>query len=239
MGNFQCSNSSVISNFELRPKVEARSSKLGSFGEVIRDQRVQVLLTSVALFHLANSPAMPLVAQKVTYLGGSSSQVAGVVLAAQAIMIPVALAAGCLGDALGRKPVFAFGFVVLPVRIASYALADNPNFLIALQTLDGIGAGIFGVTAVAMCADLTRERGHFNGLVGIMGTAGGIGGVVGPFVSGVIVQHFGFEAAFISFAAIAAAGALLFSGWMPETRDAAEHQKPVTSLGDFLEPETT
>jgi MFS family permease len=54
--------------------------------------------------------------------------------------------------------------------------------------------------------------------VGCLATAGGLGGVVGPIGAGVIVQHLGFSVAFLVFAFIAASGAVLFIGWMPETR---------------------
>jgi MFS family permease len=190
------------------------------FRDLIRDPRVATLLASATLFHLANAPVMPLVAQKVKYVGGSDSQVAGVVLAAQAVMIPVALLAGILGEHWGRKPVLAVGFAVLPVRIALYALSDDAGLLVALQALDGIGAGVFGVTAVAICGDLTRGRGHFNALLGVLATVGGLGGVVGPLAAGLLVQHLGFAAAFFAFAAIAAAAAAVFIGFMPETKEA-------------------
>src|SRR2546425_5716674 len=85
------------------------------FRELLCNGRVAVLLASAALFHLANAPVMPLVAQKVAYVGGSTGQIAGVVFTAQAVMIPAALLAGWLGDSWGRKPGLAGGFVVLPV----------------------------------------------------------------------------------------------------------------------------
>ena len=74
------------------------------------------------------------------------------------------------------------------------------------------------MTAVVICGDLTRGRGHFNALGGVLATAVGLGGVVGPLASGLLVQHFGFAAAFGAFAAVAALAALLFIGLMPETR---------------------
>ena len=188
------------------------------FLDLVRDSRVAILLASAVLFHLANAPVMPLVAQKIRHVGGSNSQVAGVVLIAQAVMIPVALLAGFFGERWGRKPVLAIGFAVLPVRIFLYAFTDDPGELVALQSLDGIGAGIYGVTAVAVCGDITRGRGHFNGLAGVLATAVGTGGVVGPLVSGLIVQHLGFSAEFFTFSGIATAAAVLLIGWMPETR---------------------
>ncbi|HVC96659.1 MAG TPA: MFS transporter [Pirellulales bacterium] len=189
-----------------------------SLFSLLRDRRVAVLLASTALFHLANAPAMPLVAMDVKHLGGSDRQVAAVVLVAQLVMIPVALAAAWLCDAWGRKRVLAVGFVALPLRIFLYSLAQTPATLVALQTLDGIGAGIYGVAAVAMCADLTRGIGCFNSLVGLLAAALALGGVVGPPVAGIMVEHLGFAAAFQVFAAIAAAAAALFVCGMRDTR---------------------
>jgi MFS family permease len=188
------------------------------FFALLRDRRVAVLFAAVALFHLANAPVMPLVGLYVGRLGGSNAQVACVVLVAQAVMIPVAWLAGQLGESWGRKPVFAIGFLVLPLRIVLYSLANSPWMLVALQTLDGIGAGIYGVIIVSTCADLTRGTGHFNALQGLIATALSIGGVLGPFIAGFTVQYLGFAAAFYLFAAIAAVAALLFVLFMPETK---------------------
>jgi MFS family permease len=182
------------------------------------DRGVLILLASTALFHLANAPVMPLVGLYIARLGGSNSQVAAVVVVAQAVMIPVALAAGRLCDRWGRKVVFGIGFVVLPLRIFLYSLTTDPRILVALQALDGIGAGIYGVVIVAICADLTRGRGGFNTLQGLIATALSVGGVVGPLVAGLLVQNLSFEIAFYIFASVAAAAAGLFLGWMPETR---------------------
>src|SRR5207244_8771960 len=134
-------------------------------------------------------------------LGGTDTQVAAVVLVAQIVMIPVALAAGRLCDLWGRKLILGVGFVVLPVRIFLYSLTSDPRVLVALQALDGVGAGVYGVVIVATCADLTRGKGGFNALQGLLATALSVGGVVGPLVAGVLVQHLGFAPAFGAFAA--------------------------------------
>ena len=176
-----------------------------------------VLFVATALFHLANAPVMPLVALYVKHLRGSDVQVAAVVLVAQSVMIPIALLAGWLCDRWGRKPVFAIGFAALPLRVFLYTLAGKPSTLVALQALDGIGAGIYGVAVVAMCADLTRGKGRFNALSGLIATALAIGGVIGPLGSGLLVEHLGFVAAFDTFAIVAALAAALFILYMPET----------------------
>jgi MFS family permease len=184
---------------------------------LLHDPRILTLFAATALFHLANAPVMPTVAMYVKRLHGSDRQVAAVVLVAQTVMVPVALLTGVLCERFGRKPVFAVAFLVLPIRIFLYGLARSPAALVALQALDGIGAGIYGVVIVAICADLTRGSGRFNTLSGLIATALSLGGVVGPVASGLIVQHLGFIAAFDVFASIAAAAAALFVVFMPET----------------------
>ena len=188
--------------------------------ELFRDRRVVILFAATALFHLANAPVMPLVGMYITDLGGSETQVAAVVLVAQVVMIPVALLAGWLCDRWGRKPAFAIGFLALPLRIFLYSLTHNPWGLVALQALDGIGAGVYGVVVVAMCADLTWGKGRFNALQGLIATALSAGGVLGPLLAGFLVQYLGYAAAFYAFAGIAALAAVLFLGFMPETRSA-------------------
>jgi MFS family permease len=196
---------------------DGRSHPVG-LGELLKDRRIVVLFACTAMFHLANAPVMPLVALYVKHLGGSNQQVAAVVLTAQMVMIPVALLTGWLCDRCGRKPIFAIGFLVLPLRIFLYTLAHDPRTLIVLQALDGVGAGIYGVAIVAICADLTRGKGHFNALSGLIATALSLGGVVGPLCSGLLVEHLGFILAFDAFAVIAMIAAALFVFMMPETR---------------------
>ena len=43
-----------------------------------------------------------------------------------------------------------------------YTLWGNPYYLVSIQVLDGIGAGIFGALFFIVIADLTRGTGHYN-----------------------------------------------------------------------------
>jgi MFS family permease len=208
-----------------------RPAGWGEIGELLRDRGVLVLLVSAALFHLANAPVMPLVAQHVKALGGSNALVAAVVFVAQLVMVPVSLLTGRAGQRWGNRTALAVGFAALPVRIFLYTFAETPEMLVALQALDGIGAGVFGVAAIGLCADLTRARGGFNTLGGLLATAVGLGGVVGPVIAGAIVQRFGFGAAYFVFAAIALLAAGVFVRAMPDPRRVSEtgiDPQPVT-----------
>lgn len=189
-----------------------------SWKELLGNRTVLLLFVSIFLFHLANAPILPTVALYVKQLGGSDSLMTATVLTAQLVMVPVALLAGRFGDRWGRKPVMAVAFWILPLRIFSYTLVSNPRAIVALQGLDGIGAGIYGVVVISLAADLTRGKGRFNTLAGLFATALAVGGVVGPLLSGVLVQHLGFNATFYGFASLAVIGAIVFTLLVPETR---------------------
>jgi MFS family permease len=87
--------------------------------------------------------------------------------------------------------------------------------VVGLQALDGLGAGIYGVIVISLAADLTRGKGKFNTLAGLFATALAVGGVAGPLLSGVLVQHLGFNATFCIFAALAVTGAIVFTALVP------------------------
>jgi MFS family permease len=135
-------------------------------------------------------------------------------------MIPVALMASRLAVSWGRKPVFLIGFAVLPVRALLYCLSFNPYYLVGVQLLDGIGAGIFGVVTVLVVADLTKGTGRFNFTQGALATATGVGAGLSNLLAGFVVEALGFDAGFVTLAVIAGAGLIFFGLAMPETRQA-------------------
>jgi hypothetical protein len=81
----------------------------------------------------------------------------------------------------------------------------------------GRRAGIFGVLSVLVVADLTRGPGRFNITNGAISTATGIGAALNNALSGVIVQHAGYNGAFLALAGVAAVAILWFGLAMPET----------------------
>jgi len=189
-----------------------------SWRSLLNNRTVLAVFLAISLFHFANAPILPLTALYVKKLGGSNSLMSSTVLIAQIVMVPVAWLSGKLCESWGRKPLMAVGFWILPLRIASYAFAKSPGMIIALQSLDGIGAGIYGVVAIAIAADLTAGKGKFNTLLGLLATAQAVGGVIGPIASGLLVQHLGFALTFWAFSGLALLAALIFTAFVPETK---------------------
>jgi MFS family permease len=95
--------------------------------------------------------------------------------------------------------------------------SSNTVALVAIQILDGVGAGIFGVVSVLVIADLTQGSGRFNITLGAISTAVGIGAALSQMIAGAIVHHFSFDAGFLFLAAIAATAFSILYFFMPET----------------------
>jgi MFS family permease len=194
----------------------------------------QVLLTcrpllifaaATVLFHFSNAAMLPLVGQKLALVNRDlgTSLMSVCIIAAQLVMVPVAMLVGRKADRWGRKPIFTVALAVLALRGALYPLSDNPYWLVSVQLLDGVGAGIFGALFPLVVADLTRGTGHFNVSQGAIATATGLGGALSAATAGFIVVEAGYSAAFLFLAAVAAAALGLFVALMPETgpQDAA------------------
>jgi MFS family permease len=90
---------------------------------------------------------------------------------------------------------------------------------VAIQVLDGIGAGIFGVVSVLVIADLTRGTGRFNLTLGAITTSVGIGASLSQVIAGGIVHRVGSHAGFLFLAAVASAAFAILYFFMPETRN--------------------
>lgn len=174
-----------------------------------------------ALFHLANASMLGLVSQKLALqnTGQGIALTAASAIAAQSVMVPVAALAGARADLWGRKPLLMAAFVALTLRGTLYTLSDNTAWLIGVQLLDGVGAGLIGALFPVVVADLTRGSGHFAAAQGVVGTIHGIGGVISMALAGQLVVWAGYDAAFLTLATIAAVGAVVFWLVMPETRD--------------------
>ena len=81
-----------------------------------------------------------------------------------------------------------------------YTLSDNSFWLIGVQVLDGVGAGIFGALTPLVIADIMRGTGRYNLAQGAIATVQGIGASLSGLAAGVIVDHFGYSAAFLALA---------------------------------------
>jgi MFS family permease len=203
------------------PDAAATAGKPADYGILFKSRPLVVFGLCVMLFHLANAALLPLVGQKLAaaYPEEATAMMSACIVAAQAVMLPIALLVGRTADSWGRKPLFLAGFAILPVRAVLYTLSDNSFWLIGVQVLDGVGAGIFGALTPLVIADIMRGTGRYNLAQGAIATVQGIGASLSGLAAGVIVDHFGYSAAFLTLGAAALVAVIVFSIWMPETAE--------------------
>jgi MFS family permease len=173
------------------------------------------------MFHFANAAMLPLLGEQLAKGQGRSSMLfmSACVVTTQFVITLLSSWSGRKAGTWGRKPLLLIAFGVLPVRGVLYTLTSNTVLLVAIQVLDGIGAGIFGVVSVLVIADLTRGTGRFNLTLGAITTAVGIGASLSQVVAGSIVHHVGSHAGFLFLSVVAAIAFAILYFVMPETRD--------------------
>jgi MFS family permease len=182
-----------------------------------------VFTLCVLLFHLSNAAMLPLVGQKLALQDKNlgTSLMSACIAAAQVVMVPMAMLVGARADAWGYKKFFLAALAILPIRGALYTFSDNPAWLVGVQLLDGIGAGIFGAIYPVIVADLMRNTGRFNLAQGVVITALGIGASLSTALAGLVVVNVGYSAAFLTLGAIAAIGFIVFLLAFPGKADDA------------------
>jgi MFS family permease len=174
------------------------------------------------LFHLSNAAMLPSVGQLLAREVGSgqaTSLVAACIVGAQLVMVPVAILMGKFADRWGHRPVLLVGLAVLALRGVLYTLSNAPGWLLFVQLLDGVGAGIFGALLPVVVAAITRGTGRFNVAQGAVATVQGLGGALSTTLAGAVIVWGGYSAAFLTLAVIAAGGLALVALKMPETSE--------------------
>jgi len=194
-------------------------SDAAGYGVLLHTRPLVIFGLCAMLFHFANAALLPLVGQKLAlaHPKEATAMMSACIVAAQLVMLPIALLVGRTADSWGRKPLFLAGFAILPVRAVLYTLSDDSIWLIGVQVLDGVGAGIFGALTPLVIADIMRGTGRYNLAQGAVATAQGVGASLSGLAAGVIVDHAGYTPTFLTLGAAAAVAFGVFLVWMPET----------------------
>ncbi len=191
--------------------------------KLLKSPAVLVFALAVLLFHLTNSALLPLAGEEISQDRGKSAPIylTACIVLPQLVMIPVSWLTGWTANRIGRRFLFAIAFGALVLRGVLFAVSADPNFIVAVEILDGIGTGISGVITVLIVADLAKGSGRFNALGGMMQSALGVGAFLGNLLAGAAAKRLGFPPVFCGLAAVAALGLLVFLFAMPETKSTA------------------
>jgi predicted MFS family arabinose efflux permease len=207
-----------------------------ALGELLNRRDLVIFLISVILFHFGNAAMLPMAGQVLAqaHPGSDTIALSACIITAQLIMVGVAWAVGkAMAAGVRRKPIFLIALAILPVRGILFSFTANPYGVVAIQLLDGIAAGIFGVIAIVIASDLMRGTGRFNLAQGLVALCVGVGAALSNLISGFIIQWYGYPAGFLSLAAVAVTAFAFFALFMPETQGVVQRQAaPSAGLAD-------
>jgi len=175
----------------------------------------------LALFHLANAAMLPLVGQKLTSVYGlenATMLTSSAIVCAKFVMAPIARFVGAKADSWGRRPLLLIGFMALPIRGFLFSLSNSKFWMLGVQLLDGVGAGMLDTLCPLVVRDVVGNASSFGASLGAIATIQGIGATLSNSLAGVVVQYAGFDVAFRVLGSLALVALLLLVTKMPETK---------------------
>jgi MFS family permease len=164
-----------------------------------------VAMTVTAMEQLVVSPAMTTIIAQLRGFDIYPWVISAYLLAAT-VSTPIY---GKLADLYGRKRVLLFGLVLFSLGSVLSGTAMSMGQLIAMRTLQGLGAGAVGPIVLTLLGDLftLKERARVQGL---FSAVWGLSSVAGPIIGGYLTESpsFGWRWVFlvsVPFAAVAIA----------------------------------
>lgn len=145
------------------------------------------------------------------------SMVEWVVLAYLLTISTLMLGVGRLADIIGKKKIYAAGFVIFTVGSVLCGLSTQIAWLIAFRVLQAIGGAMMMAlgTAIVTEAFPPSERGK---ALGIMGTVVSIGIIAGPTIGGLILEALSWQWLFFVNLPIGVVGVLMVLKFVPAIR---------------------
>ena len=97
------------------------------------------------------------------------------------------LLGGRLADLLGRRRMFMVGVIVFAAASALSGSSTDPGMLVASRFLQGVGEAIASPAAFGLVALLFTQPKERAQAIGIFGGVAGLGGTLGPVISGLLI----------------------------------------------------
>lgn len=192
---------------------------------LMRQPALMIAGMTLLLFHLANAALLPMLSMRVASAGSQSAispglYAAATVVISQLVMIPVALWVSKRIGQYGYRRLIMVALLILPLRALLAAGFSEPIFVIPVQVLDGMAAGILGVAVPGYIVSLLRGTGHVNAGQSVIMLMQGAGAALSPAMTGMIAARYSYSIAFYLLGAIALAAVILWwrSGATPVTR---------------------
>jgi EmrB/QacA subfamily drug resistance transporter len=155
----------------------------------------------------------------VRQLHASTTDLQWIVDAYNLTFAALVLAAGSLGDRLGRKGVLLAGLALFGVASLAGSVGTTANELIAARAMMGLGAALIFPATLSLISNVFTKRRERAQAIGLWGATAGVGIALGPIVGGWLLEHFWWGSVFLLLAPVSAGIAVLVAWAVPTSRD--------------------
>jgi EmrB/QacA subfamily drug resistance transporter len=132
------------------------------------------------------------------------------------------LAAGSLGDRLGRKRILMAGLAVFGTATLVGSFVDGVGALVACRAVMGIGAAMIFPSTLSILTNVFVQREERAKAIGIWGATTGIAIALSPICGGALLSWFWWGSVFAAMAPLAFGSLIAVAVLVPESRD--EHE---------------
>ena len=155
----------------------------------------------------------------VRQLGATTTGLQWVVDAYNLVFAALILAAGSLGDRLGRKGMLLAGLGVFGAGSLAGSFATTVGQLISARAVMGLGAAMMFPATLSLLTNAFTERRERAAAIGVWGASAGVGIALGPIVGGWLLERFWWGSVFLFFVPVAVVVAVLAAWRVPTSRD--------------------
>jgi len=143
------------------------------------------------------------------------------------------VAAGRLGDRLGRRRLLLAGIAVFAVASAACGLAPALSVLIVARAAQGMGAAAMLALTLALVADVVPKE-RAGTAMGLLGTISAVGTALGPTIGGAFIGWWGWPSVFAFMTAAGAVAFLLGVRLFPEDTQSKRKLAGLDPVGTVL-----
>jgi len=152
-------------------------------------------------------------------LGASTTELQWIVDAYSLVFAGLLLAAGGLGDRLGRKGTMQIGLIIFAAMSVLGAFATSSGQLIAARGAMGVGAALVFPATLAILTNVFTDPTERAKAIGAWSAVSGMAVAFGPVTGGLLLEHFWWGSIFLVNVPIVAIA--LLAGWLlvPTSKD--------------------
>ena len=182
------------------------------------DNRRKMLILSFCLVvvTLGSGMIIPIFPFYVENLGAGGRELGLLIATAATMEFIFALAWGRLSDRRGRKPVLIIGLLGSAITMLLFGLSTELWMLFASRGLAGILTAATMPAAMAYVGDITSDEERGGGM-GVIGSAMGLGVIMGPGLGGLLAEK-SLSTPFFIAAGLSLAALLLMIVFLPESK---------------------